>query len=87
MPAGAARDQRGVQREQHRGQVRGGVGVRQRAADRAPVPDLRVADLAGRVGEQRQLARQQAGVRHVVVAGQGADRDVAALVADVATAR
>ena len=49
--AGAARDDGRVQREQHGGQVRGGVGVRDRAADRAPVPDLRVTDLPGRVRE------------------------------------
>jgi hypothetical protein len=69
--------------EQHGGQVRGGVGVRDRAADRAPVPDLRVTDLPRRVREQRHFAGQDVGVLHVVVSGQGADRDVGAFVVDV----
>jgi len=80
---GAARHQRGVQREQHGGQIRGGVGVRDRAADRAAVPDLGIADLACRVREQRQLAGQQGGVLDVVVPGQRAERDVGAMVGDV----
>ena len=80
---GAARDQRGVEHEDHRRQVARGVGVHQRAADRAAVADLRVADLAGGVGEQRQLAAEQAGVRHVVMGGEGPDRDVAVLLPDV----
>ncbi len=80
---GTPGDQRGIQREQHRGQVRGRVGVRDRAADGAAVPDLRVADLARRVREQRHLTGQQRGAVHVVVPGQRADRDVRALVGDV----
>ena len=54
-----ARDQGRVQREDHRRQVGRGVAVRERAADRAAVPDLRIADLAGGVGQQRQFAGQQ----------------------------
>jgi len=57
--------------------------VRDRAADRAPVPDLRVTDPAGRVGQQRDLAGQQAGVLDVMVPGQRADCDVRSLVGDV----
>ena len=79
----AAGDQRRVQRQDHRGQVGGGVGVGQRTADRAAVADLRVADLPGGVGEQRQFAGQQAGPGQVVMGGERPDRDVAALVADV----
>ena len=56
---GAAGDHGGVQREQHGWEVGGGVGVRDRAADRAPVPDLRVADLARGVREQRHLTGEQ----------------------------
>jgi hypothetical protein len=80
---GAARDHRRVQRQQNRGQVRGGVGVRDRAADRAAVPDLRVADLAGRVGEQRHRRCEQLGVLDVVMPGQRAYGDVGSLVGDV----
>ena len=36
--------------------------MRDRAADRAAVPDLRVADLPGGVREQRHLAGQKFGV-------------------------
>jgi hypothetical protein len=81
--AGTARDDRRVQREQDGGQVGGGVGVRDRAADRATVPDLGVADLAGRVREQRHLTAEQPGVLDIVVPGQRADRDMRSLVGDV----
>ena len=54
----------------------------QRAADRAAVADLRVADLAGDLGEQRQFAPEQVVPRQIVVAGEGPDGDMAALVAD-----
>ncbi len=57
--------------------------MRDRAADGAAVPDLRVTDLAGRVREQRHLTAEEFGVFHVVVPGQGADRDVGPLVGDV----
>ena len=83
LTVGAARDHGRVQREQDGGQVRGGVGVRDRAADRTAVPDLRVTDLPGGVGEQRYLAAEKLGMLDVVVPGQGADRDVRALVGDV----
>jgi len=57
--------------------------VRDRAADRAAVPDLRVTDLPGGVGEQRHLATEKFGILDIVMPGQGADRDVGALVGDV----
>ncbi len=82
-PVGPARDDRRVQREQDGGQVGGGVGVRDRAADRAAVPDLRIPDLARRVGEQRHLAAEQFGMLDVVVPGQRADHDVGSLIVDV----
>ncbi len=52
--------------------------------DRAPVPDLGVADLPGGVGEQRQVAAEQAGRGQVGVSAQRAHRDMTAVVADVA---
>ncbi len=55
----------------------------ERAADGAAVTDLRVADLAGGVGEQRDVLLEQGRRLDVHVAGEGADRDVVAGVADV----
>ena len=55
-PDRAARHERAAEGEHHRGQVGRRVAVGQRAADRAAVAHLRVADLAGRVGQQRHLA-------------------------------
>jgi hypothetical protein len=59
------------------------IGVRDRPADRAPVTHLRVADMAGGVRQQRHVLVQQIGGLDVAVAGEGADRDVVACVADV----
>ena len=78
-----ARNQRRVQREDDRGQVGCRVAVRQGAADGAAVPDLRVTDLTGGVGEQRQFAGEHTGGLEIVVAGEGADGDVVTLVADI----
>ena len=60
LAAGTARDDLRVEREDDRGQVRGGVAVGERAADRAAVPDLWVADEPGRVREQRDSAPARA---------------------------
>ena len=47
---------------QHGGtDVTGRVGVHERAADRAAVPDLRVGDVLDRLREQRGVARARAG--------------------------
>ena len=54
-----------------------------RAADRAAVTDLRIADMAGGMGQQRRVLVQQIGGLDVAVAGEGADRDVVAAVTDV----
>src|SRR5215469_6493680 len=56
-------------------QVRRWIGVCQRTADGAPVPHLRITDLTGRVGQQRQLASEQTRSGYLVVAGESADRD------------
>jgi hypothetical protein len=45
--------ERRVEGEEHSGQVRRGIGVRDVAANRAAVADLRVADLSGRLREDR----------------------------------
>ena len=55
-----------------------------RTADGAAVAHLGVADLAGDAGQQRHVAVEGDRARgDVVVAGQRADRDVVAVVADV----
>ena len=69
--------------EHDRGQVGRRVAVGDGAADRAPVPHLRVADLAGGVGQDRHLGAEQVARLEVAVAGEGADGDVVAGVADV----
>ena len=67
-----------------RREVRRRVGVGDRAADRAAVAHLRVADLARRRGRSSgTCCAQQVGRLDVVVAGQRADGDVVAGVADV----
>ena len=55
-----------------------------RATDRAAVTHLRVADVAGRVLQQRGVLGEQVGVLDVVVPGERADGDVVAVLADVA---
>ena len=55
----------------------------ERAADRAAVTHLRVADFTGRRREQRDRLGEQRAVLHVVMAGEAADRDGVSCVADV----
>ena len=71
------------EREHDGGQVGGGVAVRERAAERAAVADLRVADLTGRGGEERRVLAQHRVVLDVVVAREPADGERVAVVADV----
>jgi hypothetical protein len=78
------RDEVGVQGEQHRGEVRRRVGVRDGAADRAAVADLRVADELGRPRDHGAGALQDGVGDELCVPGQRADRDAVAVVADVA---
>ena len=52
---------RATQRDQRHRQVGRGIRVRQRAADRAAVPDLRIADLRSGMGEQRCVGPDQVG--------------------------
>ena len=64
-----------VEREHDRRQVRGRIAVRERAADRAAMPHLRIADQPGRVRDERVVLLQQRRRRDVVMARQRADRD------------
>ena len=56
----ALRNQRRVERDRNGGQFRGRVCVDEAAADRAPVTDRPVRDLANGLGEQRGLVRNDA---------------------------
>jgi hypothetical protein len=80
--AGACRggdlDRRAEGEQRHR-QVRRRVSVRYRAADRATVPDLRVADLRRRVRQDRDLGLEDLRVHQVGVPGRGADHDLVAV--------
>ena len=58
-PPGPAHHERAAERQHRRRQVRGRVAVRDRAADRAPVADLRVAHLAGDVREHRRIGADE----------------------------
>ena len=84
LAAWAARDEVGVEGEQHRRQVGGGIAVRDRAADRAAVAHLRIADERRRLGERRAALGEQRIGDEVGVARQRADRDPVAVLADVA---
>ena len=77
----AARDRRagdlelGVERERDRGQLGGGVGVGDRAADGAAVADLEVADHAASPGEQRHRLDRRFVVLGLGLAGHRPDRE------------
>ena len=86
--AGRAGDhERHAQREHGRRQVGRRVGVHERAADRAAVADLPVADETRHVRQQRHPLGQQRGVHDVGMTGGRADRDVAVVLADVGQLR
>ena len=53
------------------------------ATDGAAVTHLRVAHVAGGVGQQRHVLGQQRAVLHIHVPGEGTDGDVVAGIADV----
>ena len=62
--------ERGAQRQEHRGKVGRAVAVSERAADRAAVTDLRVADLRRRVAQDRRLGGKEVARLEVAVAGE-----------------
>ena len=67
----------GIEREHDGRHVRGRVGVGDRAAERAPVADLDVADARDDQGQQRHPAGRKVGVEHVGVGRQGTDPEPA----------
>ena len=73
LPGLAAAHDRGVDRQEHRRPVARRVRVRDRAADRAPVAHLRVADHAGQVDEGRVVVLDDLVVVHLPVRGAGPD--------------
>ena len=83
LSTGAVGDELGTESEHHRWHVRRRVAVRERAAERAAVTHLRVADLARRVRDDRAVLGEQAVGGDGGVTGERADRDVRAAVADV----
>ncbi len=82
-PLRADRGEGGAEGQAGGGQVRGRVAVGDRATDGAPVAHLRVADLAGHVGQQRHVMLQHLADLEVAVAGQGADGHPIAVLPDV----
>ena len=83
LPARSPRHERGVEGEQHGGQVRGGVAVRDRTAERAAVPHLVVTHLGGHALQRRAVLRQDVTDLEVAVARERADGDVIAGVTHV----
>ena len=80
---GALGDIRRAERQRRRRKVGGRIAVRNGPADRAAVAHLRVADVTGGVGQQRDVLGEHRTGLDVHVAGQCADGDVVAGIADV----
>src|SRR5262249_14590995 len=73
--------------EQRRRVISRRIGVSQAAAEGTPVPDLRVADRCGRVGEDRTLPLEYGGRCEVVMNRAGADINPAVLLSDAGQTR
>ena len=83
LAAGTDDHELGVERQHHRGEIGGRVAVGERAADRAAMTHLRVADLARRRRDDRaMLLEQRIGV-HRGMPGERPDRELRARIADV----
>ena len=82
-PAGPAMSISQSSASSDRRQVGRRIAVRQRAADRAAVPHLRVADQPCGVRHERVVLLQRAAHCHVVMARQRPDRDRVTCIADV----
>ena len=76
--------ERAAQRQDRCGKIRRGVGVRQRAADRAAVANLGIAHLSRYMPQQGALGRQQVAGLQRTVPSQRTYGDVVAAVVDVA---
>ena len=84
LTAGTDDDQLGVEREHRRPDVTGRVGVHERPADRAAVPDLRVGDLGDGLREQCGVLVNQVALEEVAVGRHRTDDEVVTRVADAA---
>src|SRR6266581_8360869 len=73
-----------VEHEADRAVFAGRVGVRDRAADGAPVADLGIANLRGRRRQQRHGRLDDRVLGQVTVAGQGADANLVVVTLDEA---
>ena len=75
-PSGPWIDELRVESDQHGREVGGRIAVRDRAADRAAVAHLRIADQPRRVRENRAVLLEQRVVLEVVVPGERPDREL-----------
>ena len=74
-PPGRATTSSRVEREDHGGEIRGRIAVGERPSDRAAMPHLRIADLAGRVRHDRAVLLEQRRAGDVLVPRERTDRD------------
>ncbi len=74
-------DHLGVQCHHRRQQVTGWISVHQCTTERAPMPDLRIADRLRGQRQQRGMLANQRIVDHIVMGGHGPDDDGVAIVA------
>ena len=72
-----------LQRRADGGEVLGGVGLRQRAADRAAVADRGIGDHLLGVDEDREVPGEQLGLEQLAVAGHRPDPDLPVRLPDV----
>ena len=82
LTVGTRDDQLGIESEDRRAHVTGRIGVHERAADGAPVADLRIGDGLHGSREDGRVLLDQVGGRHLVVGGHGTDDEVVTLLAD-----
>ena len=84
LPSRAGRDHAGVERDQDGRQIGGRIGVRDVAADRAAIPDRRIADDRRRLRQRGSRVAQIRRCRQVGVRRERADADPIALSRDAA---
>jgi hypothetical protein len=81
---GAVGDERRVRGEHRAGKIRRGIRVRDVSADRPTIANLNVADLVGRLGDDRRLLLHRLGPGDVGVRRERADRHRLAVALDSA---
>ena len=83
FPTRSTRDEIGVEREQDGRQVGGRIAMRDRAADRASVTHLRIADQRSGLRDHRTMLREHRVARELSVPCERTDRDPIAVLTDV----